>query len=95
MSQYNNGIVPTPAGKVVAPWIEDRGRHQFQRIQAGKADGSLDSQEVSALRGQYAEAYADLTAAKADDGRVGPRERMAVHRDLNDISRSIYAYRHD
>lgn len=95
MGNFNNGVIPTSAGPVVAPWIEDRARHQYTRVAAGVASGQIDGTELQALRGQAQEARADLTASKADNGWVGPRERFAVHKDLNALSASIHNYRND
>ncbi|MEW6283579.1 MAG: hypothetical protein AB1758_33520 [Candidatus Eremiobacterota bacterium] len=95
MSPQNNGFIPTPAGRVFAPGLEDRQRHQAHRIGAGIQDGSLNRGEVGDLRQQYREYRQDLVAAKADDGRVDRSERKELHQELNQISASIYEYRHN
>lgn len=40
-------------------------------------------------------ARGELAAAKGDNGWVGPVERRQLHQDLNAISRTIYAFKHN
>ncbi len=91
----NNGYLPTDAGRVHAPGLEKRMQKQTARVAGGIATGSLSQEELQALKGSSAQYEADLTAAKADNGKVGPRERVALHKELNDVSRQIYDFKHN
>lgn len=85
----------TAAGTVIAPGIKNRQERQTNRIQAGVADGSISKMERAQIARQRVDYRTDLREAKADDGRVGPKERKEAHQNLNDISASIYKFRHD
>lgn len=59
------------------------------------ASGNIDQGELQQLRQQGQGAAANLSDAKANDGRVNLQERVAIHQDLNQISRSIRDFRND
>lgn len=67
---------------------------QENRIQAGKADGSLTPHEANKLQRQ--QAHIDRVEQKdAADGRVTPREAAHVQTLQNRASRHIYKQKHD
>jgi len=78
---------------VISTWIKDRVANQAARTAAGVASGSIDSGELQQLRQQRQGVASDLNAYKANDGRVDLQERVAVHKDLNQISQSIRSFR--
>lgn len=78
---------------VYTPWIKDRAVTQHVRTAAGVASGAIDPNELQQLRTQRQAAAADLNAYKANDGRVDLQERVAVHKDLNQISQSIRSFK--
>ncbi len=90
-----NGLVHTEAGKVFAPRIEKRGMNQHARVHSGIENGSLTQNEVGVLQEMKAGAVENLTEAKADNGWVGPYERMGVRRDLGRISATIFDLKHN
>ncbi len=96
VGKINNGLLPTGGyGKVAAPRLEQRMENQDARISQGVANGSLDQDELGAVNGEQAQYEQMLQDAKADDGRVGPRERMQLNKELNSISSLIYADKHN
>lgn len=90
-----SNVISTPEGNVYAPWIKDRAQNQRARTAAGVANGSIDQSELQQLREQKQAAAGQLSASKANDGRVDLQERVAVHKDLNQISKSIKDFRND
>lgn len=90
-----SNLISTPAGNVYAPGLKDRGINQHARVAQGIASGSLNQDELAVLKGMKAEAGASLSEAKGNNGWVGPQERRHLHQDLNDISRTIYALKHN
>lgn len=90
-----SNLIHTQNGNVYAPGLKRRGENLHQRAAAGIANGSLTPNEVDVLKDMRADARAQLAEAKGDDGKVGPKERAAMHRDLNKISRTLYALKHN
>lgn len=90
-----SNIIHTSAGNIYAPVIKPRQQNQTERIQAGVNDGSLNRVEHAAIGAQRVEMRQDLREAKANDGYLDGAERQAARQDLNQISRSIFAFRHD
>lgn len=92
----NNGFVPTGGqGRVHAPGLEKRMENQDARISQGVAGGSLTQEEMDSISTSQKEYEETLQQFKANDGKVGPRERMLLHQQLNDISGLIYADKHN
>lgn len=90
-----NNLIATQNGNVYAPGLKHRAANQHARVAQGIQSGSLTESEVSVLKDMRADARASLEEAKGNNGWVGPKERMALHQDLNDISRTIYALKHN
>lgn len=90
-----NGFIKTPEGRVFAPGLEARGQNQRGRVAQGIQSGALSGEEVDVLKEMRGEAFAGLTEAKGDNGWVGPKERRQLHRELNQISQTIYALKHN
>ena len=90
-----SNVIHTAAGNVYAPAIKNRQERQTNRIQAGVAEGSITKDERIELAQARAGYRQDLRAAKADNGWVGPAERREAQQNLNEISASIYGFRHD
>jgi len=88
-------MIHTQNGPVFAPVIEARAANQRARVQDGLSSGSISQDELSSLRQQRSEARAGLVESKGDNGWVGPKERREVRQDLNQISQSIYAFKHN
>ncbi len=88
-------MIKTPEGNVIAPGLQRRSHVQHARAKQGIESGALSSQEVDVLKEMRAEAFGNLTEAKGDNGWVGPVERRQLHRDLNGISRTIFALKHN
>ncbi len=89
-----NNLIPTTAGTIYAPGLKGRAGNQNDRIQAGIQEGSINGNEMVQLHQQRAELRSQLKADKADNGWVGPQERRDAHQGLNEISASIYGFRH-
>lgn len=92
----NNGFVPTGGqGRVHAPGLEKRMENQDARISQGAASGSLTQEETDGIGSSQKEYEETLQQFKANDGKVGPKERMLLHQQLNDISALIYGDKHN
>jgi hypothetical protein len=90
-----SNLISTPNGNVFAPGLKDRAASQHARVAQGVASGSLTSAELGVLREQKAAARASLAEAKGNNGWVGPQERKELHQDMNSISRTIFALKHN
>lgn len=88
-------MIHTQHGNVFAPAIEARASHQRARVQDGLQSGTISGSELSSLRDMRSDARQGLAESKADNGWVGPVERRQVHQDLNQINRSIFAFKHN
>lgn len=88
-------MIHTSNGNVFAPGLKARGHNQHRRTRQGINSGELTQAEVGVLKEMRADARADLTEAKGNNGWVGPKERRNLHQDLNQISRTIYALKHN
>ena len=64
-------------------------------MQGGLEGGSISGNELSSLREMRSDARQGLAESKGDNGWVGPVERRQVHQDLNQINRSIFAFKHN
>ena len=76
-----------------APGISYRVANQRARTAQGLTSGSINAAELQQLHLQRQDAAAQLVASKSNDGRLDLQERAAVHRDLNQISSSIAAFK--
>lgn len=73
---------------------DQRDIHQENRIQAGKADGSLTPREARRLQRQ--QAHIDRTEQRdAADGKVTPHEARHVQHMQNRASKDIYKLKHN
>lgn len=96
VGQINNDLIPTGGyGRVHAPGLEQRMENQSARVANGIADGSLTQDEANDINSQEGKYERMLQAFKANDGKVGPRERTMLHGQLDMTSGLIYADRHD
>lgn len=96
VGKINNGLLPSGGyGRIHAPGLEHRMENQDSRISQGVANGSLSEEELGAVNGEQANYEQMLQDAKANDGRVGPRERRQLNQELNSISGLIYADKHN
>ena len=84
----------TPGTAAIVAHQDQRDIHQENRIQAGKADGSLTPREAHTLQKQQVH-IARVEQKDAADGHVSPREARHVQRMQNKASRSIYKQKHD
>lgn len=78
------------------PYSGNDGRewNQHQRVQEGRRQGDFTRGENWRLR-QSQRRINRTEWRAARDGRVGPRERMRIHRMENHRSRMIYRFRHN
>lgn len=88
-------MIHTQNGNVFAPAIENRAERQRDRVKQGLDNGTVTQDELATLRGMRRDARAGLAESKGDNGWVGPVERRQVHQDLNAISRTIFAFKHN
>lgn len=92
----NNGFVPSGgAGRVWAPGLEKRNQVQNGRVAQGINSGSLDSSEMGQIGKENTEYQKMLKDFKSNDGKVGPKERLALHKELNEMSKMIYDLKHN
>ena len=90
-----SNLIPTRNGNVFAPGLKDRLANQRDRVGQGLSSGSLTGSEMGVIKDVRKDFRADLAQAKGDDGRVGPHERRDLHQDMNAISRTIHALKHN
>ena len=88
-------MIHTSNGNVYAPGLEARGHNQRARVQQGLNSGSITESELATLKDMRNEARQELAEAKGDNGWVGPVERRNLHQDLNALSRTIFAFKHN
>ena len=91
-----NNLLPTGgAGKVFAPGLEKRMNIQNGRVGQGIHSGSLTKDEAKAIGGENKEYQEMLKAFKSNDGKVGPKERALLHKQMNEMSKMIYDLKHN
>jgi hypothetical protein len=90
-----NPFIQTDNGTVRARGLKRRGANQHNRVGNGIQNGSIDSNELANLKEMKQSALSELNEAKASGGRVGLRERAALHQDLNQLSQTIFQYKHN
>jgi hypothetical protein len=88
-------MIHTSNGNVYAPGLEARAANQRARVQQGLSSGSISQSELATLKDVRSDARQELAEAKGDNGWVGPVERRQLHQDLNAISRTIFAFKHN
>lgn len=66
-----------------------------QRIHQGVESGQLTHREASRLNTQKVQLHNEAIRYKANDGKIGPRERADLKRDNKRLSRNIYCQKHD
>ena len=76
------------------PTINKREYKQQERIRQGIRSGELTRREAGRLEAEQAKIKTDEALAKAD-GKVTPKERTRLNRELNHSSRDIYRQKHD
>ena len=90
-----NPFIGTENGTVRARGLKRRGRNQHQRVGNGIQNGSIDSTELANLKEMKQSALSQLNEAKGTDGTVNLQERVSLHQDLNQLSRTIFQYKHN
>jgi len=66
-----------------------------QRIQQGVQSGQLTHREAARLNAQKAQLRNEAIRYKANDGRIGPRERADLRKDNRRLNRNICFQKHD
>lgn len=66
-----------------------------QRIHQGVQSGQLTHREAARLNAQKAQLRNEAIRYKANDGRIGPRERADLRRDNKRLNRNICYQKHD
>jgi hypothetical protein len=87
--------VSLAAADAGAAGVNGREAYQRQRIGAGVQDGSLTRGEAHALRHEQRHIERVEQRMRADDGVLGPRERLRLDDKLDRSSRHIYRARHN
>ncbi len=75
--------------------INDRQHDQQQRIRQGVRSGELTRSEARRLEMEQARIRRDEARARRSGGRLTPRERARIQRELNHSSRDIRREKHD
>ena len=83
--------VPAVAGAQTINGIEHR---EQLRIRQGIRSGELTRAEARRLEAEQARIRVDERFARAD-GRLTPKERERLHKELRHASRDIYRQKHD
>ena len=79
-----------------AQTIREREHNQQQRIGNGVKNGTLSPAETARLETREAALQAQLKADKTlNGGKLTPAERAQAQRELDGLSRRIYAAKHD
>jgi len=65
------------------------------RINQGVRNGELTRYEAANLRHKEANIRREAICYKANDGRIGPRERADLRRDQRKLDRQIFIQKHD
>ena len=90
-------IVTVTAGAAQAgtPWIKHRQQHQLTRIGNGITSARLTAGEAARLLNGQVYIANLRAAAKANDGVVGPGERLLIHGAQTWQSLRIYHLKHN
>lgn len=70
-------------------------RDESQRIHQGVVSGQLTAGEAARLQTQKAQLRREAIRYKANDGRIGPRERADLKRDNRRLNKNICRQKHD
>ena len=70
-------------------------RDESQRIHQGVKSGELTASEAARLNNQKAQLRNEAIRYKANDGRIGPRERDDLRIDNRRLSKNICRQKHD
>jgi len=70
-------------------------RDESQRIHQGVKSGELTALEAARLNTQKAQLRNEAIRYKANDGRIGPRERADLRRDNRRLNKNICRQKHD
>ncbi len=70
-------------------------KDERQRIHQGKQSGQLTHRETARLNAQKAQLRNEALRYKANDGRIGPRERADLRKDNRKLDRNICHQKHD
>ncbi|MBI5640193.1 MAG: hypothetical protein HZA17_07205 [Nitrospirae bacterium] len=76
------------------PGIQDRIEDQQQRIDQGIASGELTRAEADRMQDNLNRIKADEARLKAD-GKLTPRERARLNKELDHNSKAIYRKKHN
>jgi len=66
-----------------------------QRIHQGVESGQLTHREAAKLNAQKAKLRSEAICYKANDGRIGPRERADLRKDNRRLNRNSCFQKHD
>ena len=88
------GISAIASAQTRTPKINQREHNQQRRINQGIKSGELTRPEARRLEAQEGRIRADEKIDKAD-GKVTPKERRQLDRELNRTSKHIYNQKHD
>jgi hypothetical protein len=83
------------SGVASADPVNQRQRHERQRIYQGVRAGELTRGETQALVRQQARLAAEEARYRRSGGGLSPRERADLQRDHHRASRNIYRQKHD
>lgn len=86
---------PFPGIKRFTPLLDRIGRTNGARIKQGLDSGELDSKEMSILGSRHKGYGEMLKAFKSNDGKLGPVERMKLHKYMALTSKMIYDFKHN
>lgn len=87
-------IVPAFAQNTATPKVDARQERQEMRIENGVNSGQLTAKETLNLEKREAKIEADKEQAKAD-GKVTPKERAHLNKELDHSSNKIYRKKHN
>ncbi len=82
------------AGDTRSPLVDKREQHQVQRLKNGVSSGALTGKEAMRSMGDQVRIRRHEKRFKSD-GHLSVRERVQLHRGLNQSSRRLYRQKHD
>jgi hypothetical protein len=88
-------LLLTGAAGADAQTIRGKARNEHDRIAQGIDDGSLTRSETRRLVREQRHIHNDIRRAKANDGHIGPVERMHILSEERRASRHIYRAKHN
>jgi len=75
--------------------IDERQKHQQQRIDEGVKSGELTKKETLKLEAEQAKIQRKKRRFKRNDGEIGPKERAKLEQEQDKASKHIYKEKHD